>query len=164
MEQEHEHVIVGIENIGRFVLAGRALFTVENDKTGGRFTFRVTAFKGKAETKGAESAEAPKGPFFVKVLTGPCNTADYTFLGTVFVTNQDGTPCSPRFVSSKKSPIAWDAPSAKAIWWLVAQVAAGRELPEGVRVWHHGTCGRCGRVLTTPESISQGVGPVCAGR
>jgi hypothetical protein len=31
-------------------------------------------------------------------------------------------------------------------------------------VYHEGRCGACGRRLTTPESISSGLGPVCAGR
>jgi hypothetical protein len=39
-----------------------------------------------------------------------------------------------------------------------------RALPAGVEVWHEGHCMRCGRALTVPESISTGLGPVCAGR
>lgn len=29
--------------------------------------------------------------------------------------------------------------------------------------YHMGICGRCGRALTTPESITRGIGPVCYG-
>ncbi|MGQ4872128.1 MAG: DUF6011 domain-containing protein, partial [Candidatus Thorarchaeota archaeon] len=32
-------------------------------------------------------------------------------------------------------------------------------LPEKVRIWHEGKCGRCGRRLTVPESIESGYGP-----
>lgn len=31
-----------------------------------------------------------------------------------------------------------------------------------VHVRHHNHCGRCARVLTVPESIDLGLGPVCA--
>ena len=34
----------------------------------------------------------------------------------------------------------------------------------GIEVWHEGRCGRCGRLLTVPESIASGIGPVCAER
>lgn len=29
---------------------------------------------------------------------------------------------------------------------------------------HEGACGKCGRPLTTPESIQSGIGPVCSGK
>ena len=35
---------------------------------------------------------------------------------------------------------------------------------ETVQVWHEGRCGKCGRKLTVPESLTSGLGPECAGR
>ena len=35
-------------------------------------------------------------------------------------------------------------------------------LPPALEVWHEGRCGRCGRKLTTPQSVETGFGPVCA--
>ena len=55
----------------QFILAGNALFTVENTATGNRFTFKV------------RKPDDDK-PHFVSVLTGPDNEHDYAFLGTVF--------------------------------------------------------------------------------
>ncbi len=55
----------------QFILAGNALFTVENVATGNRFTFMV------------RQPDDDK-PHFVSVLTGPDNESDYAFLGTVF--------------------------------------------------------------------------------
>lgn len=31
-------------------------------------------------------------------------------------------------------------------------------------MYHHGTCGKCGRRLTSPESIELGIGPECRGK
>jgi rRNA maturation endonuclease Nob1 len=31
-------------------------------------------------------------------------------------------------------------------------------------VYHLGRCGKCGKALTEPESISTGLGPICGGR
>ena len=35
------------------------------------------------------------------------------------------------------------------------------DVPDNLRVYHEGKCCRCGRTLTTPESIKKGIGPEC---
>jgi hypothetical protein len=35
------------------------------------------------------------------------------------------------------------------------------KLQDFVEVWHEGTCGKCGRALTVPSSIENGLGPEC---
>ena len=124
----------------RFILAGNAVFTVENTATGNRFTFKV---RRPDDTK----------PHFVSVLTGPNNESDYAFLGTVF------TP--ERYHHGRRSRIAPDAPSALAFEWLFRQLSAGHSLPPQVRLCHCGKCGRCGKTLTVPESVKSGFGPEC---
>lgn len=135
----HELPTHGIKS---FTLAGNATFTVENTATGGRYTFKVQA--GKAEN----------APHFVKVLTGSDNTADYTFLGTIFGEGD--------FVHSRKSAISREAPSAKAFAWLWQTLRAETPNLRTVRVLHEGRCGRCGRALTVPSSIESGLGPECS--
>lgn len=136
-------VQISDDHAARFYTAGRATFTVRNPETDGRFTFKVT--KGKADD----------APHFVKVLTGPQNTADFSYLGCIFA---DG-----RFVVTRKSRISKDAPSAKAFAWVHGRLAAGRDLA-GVEFWHEGSCCRCGRALTVPSSVASGIGPICAQR
>ncbi len=121
----------------RFALAGDAIFTVKNSKTGNRFTFRIDSEEGR--------------PSFVKVLTGPENTNDYTFIGSIFN--------GKNFKHSQKSKIDAAAKSVKSFEWIWAHIDA---LPENIEVWHEGKCCRCGRLLTTPESIASGIGPTCA--
>jgi hypothetical protein len=121
-----------------YLLSGDATATVVSKKTGARFTYRVR----KGEDK--------LSPHFVSVLTGPENTSNYTFLGTIFA---DGA-----YRHGKKSPIPLYAPSAAAFAWSWAHLES-----EELQVYHLGRCGRCGRPLTTPESIERGLGPVCAG-
>ena len=48
--------------------------------------------------------------------------------------------------------------------WVLWLLSEGKSLPEGYEVRSSGTCMRCGRKLTVPESIDQMVGPECAGR
>ena len=47
----------------------------------------------------------------------------------------------------------------KAFGWLLKHI---NDLPENIKIWHNGYCGKCGRMLTVPDSIDSGFGPVCA--
>jgi hypothetical protein len=129
----------------RFLLAGAAYVTFQSRRTGTRFTYRVSV----AEPRQGDD-RAP--PHFVSVLTAPDH---YEYLGCIF----DGR----NYVHGRKSRISSEAPSAVAFGWVWARLVSGEMHPE-LGVWHEGRCGACGRRLTTPESISSGLGPVCAGR
>lgn len=129
------------ETIKQFITAGKAIFTLRNESTGNRFTFKVTKFQPE---------DGKPAMHFVKVLTGSDNNSSYTFIGTIF---NDGV-----YKHSKRSPITPDAQSVKAFEWFVQHV---EKLPAVVKVYHEGRCGRCGRRLTVPESILSGFGPEC---
>lgn len=131
-----------------FMLAGKAIFTIENPQTGARFTFMI-------EHPEQREHEATRPPHFVNVLRGPDNEHDYTFLGTIF----DGRT----FRHGKKSPIGKDAPSAKAFEWLWRRLQA-RQSVEPACLFHEGKCGRCGKTLTVPESVRSGFGPTCTAK
>lgn len=147
-----------------FILAGKARFTLVSTKTGQRFTYRASVPR---ESK-PEDAKAPR---FVALLNGSDNTSDFAFMGTIFPEkpgrwneSTETRRMDPMaFVHGKKSRIGRDAPSAKAFAWAFSHLLAG-EIPDGLEVWHEGRCGRCGRVLTVPESIADGLGPECASR
>lgn len=140
-----------------FMLAGNATFTLQNDRTGNRFTYKVT--QAKAKTEGAPMPAV----WFVKVLTGPDNEACYEFVGTVFggVTGSLSEGARPYFRHSGKSRIGEEAKSVEVFKWLLANIDA---LPPFITAHHEGRCGRCGRKLTVPESIESGFGPECGGR
>ena len=50
--------------------------------------------------------------------------------------------------------------SSKVFDFDLAKLVAGT-LPEFVEVWHEGCCGKCGKRLTVPSSIENGLGPEC---
>lgn len=130
------------DRVRAFVTAGRAVFTVVNTQTGNRFTYRVNA----PHDVYANALER----WFVKVLTGADNERSYSYIGLL---TGDG-----KFLHTQGSRVARDAPSFLAFAWLWRHVD---DLPPYVEVWHEGRCGRCGRVLTVPESIARGLGPEC---
>lgn len=132
-----------LEATRAFITAGNAYFTIENTRTGGRFTFRVKRSNNREDR------------FWVSVLTGPDNTRSYTFLGSLYSGE------SFRYFHSNRSEITSNAASAKAAEFFFA--ALNRNLPAALRVYHANRCCRCARQLTTPESVMSGIGPVCAG-
>src|SRR5678816_128563 len=119
------------------LLAGHAIVTVHNTKTGGRFTYKISVCEDKPDL------------FFVGVLTSPDNLTGYQYLGCL----RQGF-----YAHGRKSRIAEDAPSAKAFVWLWTHL---ERLPACVEVLHAGHCLRCGRTLTVPESVTSGFGPEC---
>ena len=120
------------------IFAGKALFTVENRKTGNRFTFKVCV------------CDRDENLYFVSVLNGPDNYYNYTYLG--IVRNKVD------FTLTKKSRYTENCQSYKVFKWLLANL---NNLPEFIEINHEGKCLRCGRRLTVPESIKSGFGPEC---
>lgn len=121
-----------------FIKGGNALFTIKNETSGNRFTYKVKKLKDK-------------DLWFVSVLRGSDNTADYTYMGCLF---------GDDFRMTRNSKVGRNAPSYKAFRWVWGRILMDN-VPECVSIHHKGRCGRCGRVLTVPESIESGFGPEC---
>ena len=130
-----------------FCLAGNATITLESLKTGTHFTFKIR------ESKPAEGSTRFQAPVhFVNLLSGPDNENDYVYLGII----REG-----RFCLTQKSRGGADAPSFKAFnfFWNFDH---GTQFHPQLIVHHENRCGRCGRTLTVPSSITSGLGPECA--
>lgn len=125
-----------------YLLAGRAILTVVNRQTGGRFTFKITRAEAKRDN------DPPT--WFVAALAG----TEYQYLG--FIRDRKYRP--------NLLKVAADAPTQKSAMWLLPRMLVRHPLPQGLDVLHSGRCGRCGRMLTTPDSIDRGLGPECASK
>jgi hypothetical protein len=136
----------------KFFLAGNAYFTLKSKKTQTRYTYRVSRAKSKEDNK-------PLELWFVSFLTGPDNWANYTYIGSV---RPQPKPNTYTFSTTKASKLPMEAPPCKAISYAFECLSSLSSVP-GVEVWHAGKCGRCGRLLTVPESIASGFGPECLG-
>lgn len=128
-----------------FIIAGDAIFTVQNNK-GEHYTFRVE--KKKAEKNYPDA-------WFVRVMTGTENTAHYSYLG--LLDSEFG-----KIRLTRASRFAEDDVRTKVARWAIGKIWSREALPEGYEIRHNGHCGRCGRVLTNPESLDTGIGPECA--
>lgn len=137
-----------------YVALGHGTFTLVGLQT--RYTFKLTQ---------KENETGDRSPIFVSLLTGPQNETDYHYIGFIPARKQgsDGIGIAPmQLVAGRKGNP--NHPAFIALnWWLNAYRLDNPKI-EMVEFWHEGTCGHCGRKLTTPESIERGIGPKCAER
>lgn len=126
-----------------FILAGNAIFTVSSDMIkGSHYTYRVRL---------VHFEDDDRDWYFADLLTGPDNTRNYTYLGRVDAS-------SGEFLRTSKSPAPGVGSATLAA--VLRVIWEGGSLG-GAEVKHAGKCGRCGRLLTDPESLERGIGPVC---
>lgn len=137
---QHLHKLVP-EKALEYIVSQKSLYTIVNNNTGNRFTFKTF-----------EKKKLP-GILLVSVLTGSNNMSDYKYLGYINKKNYV-------FKHSDKSSISSDAQSFKAFEWVYDKLRRN-QLPDFISVLHHNHCGACGRLLTTDESIKSGFGPYC---
>ena len=145
-----------VEAVRAYLLGGSATVTVVSRRTGTRFTYKVQAPVDKATGKRDPQATV-LGPLFVKLLTDPDNVSGYTYLGML----KRSAGSDWQFLLTRASKATDTAPSVVAFRYLLTQVATGATVVRGVDVYHEGSCGRCGRTLTVPESVASGFGPEC---
>ena len=132
----------------KFLLAGRAVFTVSNPK-GDHFTFKVR----KVESEWPKFSGKMSTTFFVNAkVAGTAHP--YGYIGILDITK--GTiKCTAKsefLPGSKEYDIA--------AWACQAAINA-KMIPDGYHIEHAGRCGKCGRQLTDPVSIERGIGPEC---
>lgn len=126
-----------------YLMAGNATVTFRSLKTGKHLTYKVQAPKNP--TPGKPPVR------FVKALTGSDNETAYTYIGIIV----DG-----QFRTTAKTGLPLTSPAILAFRWAWEHIGKATPTPE-MEVWHSGKCGRCGRKLTVPESIANGIGPEC---
>ena len=137
-EQTANDVKEGMRN-----LRSNGIFTIEGPI--GRKTFKLSTVRN--EKSGLH------GKRILAYLSGPENSSDYT--GFAFVESGD-----------RKQPIrVWSKfKFGEMPDWanILLELVNGAEIPAWI-IQAATTCVMCNRLLTTPESIRNGIGPICGG-
>jgi hypothetical protein len=142
-EQEHGQGIV-LDETNFNVAVHDGIVTIANPQTGQHRTFKVETVRND---------ESPlKGKRIVSLLIGPDNGEDYK--GFAFA-GENGVTVWKRFKDVDSG--VWE----KYASMLTYPALWGRK---GVKYLCEARCRVCGRRLTVPESVTSGIGPVCAGR
>ena len=138
-----------LELIQQFIFGGKSIFTLSNKEKGTHYTYKVVCKK-----------QPGRVVYFVSVLSGPDNTADYSYIG--YCTSDKAVQ-----IWTKKDAVQYtdNAPSVKAFNWLLNRVAycvaENKTFPAFAGFYHMGSCCKCNRPLTDPLSVTLGIGPVC---
>lgn len=124
-----------------YMLAGKSIFTIVSLETGKRFTYKIKKFNDN---------------FYISVLTGSDNNSMYSYIGMLELKKTIIIPTA-------KSKVFEDSISYKAFLYTFTILSKGQE-SKFIEIWHSGRCGRCGRLLTDPESVKTGYGSFCRSR
>lgn len=132
----------------KFLLAGRALFTVTNPK-GDHYVYRVKQVESEWPLGSGKKSMA----YFVSVKASG-GDRPFRYVG-MLNTATGAIKCTGKSVflpGTKEYDVAV---------WACQAVITRKVIPVGYRIEHAGKCGKCGRTLTDPESIERGIGPEC---
>ncbi len=147
------------KDVREFMLAGNATITLESQKTGAHFTYRVR--------QATDRDDKPTNRWFVSLMNGPDNENSFAYIGLLDSGARSANFLDPngpvQFRQTAKSRVGPEAPSVRGFVFFLSAIAAGK-MPCSMNVRHEGRCGCCNRKLTTPESLDCGIGPVCAER
>jgi hypothetical protein len=124
------------EQLRKFVLAGKALFTVLNQNTKHYNTFLIKKHKEQEV-------------WYVYVLV----RHNYVCIGQLdefknLEVKEDGI-------------LGITDERVEFFKWFISEFLTQQNKYENIKVYHHGNCGSCGKTLTKPDSIKSGIGPVC---
>lgn len=145
--------------IRRYILGGNSTFTLVSKRTGQRFTYKVKSSKADSNANWS-TGNQNRDTYFVSVLSGPDNDNDYMYIG-LLAKSVDG---AYKFIETKGSKARKGSPSFDGFAYVWNLVEFGAHFPSGVEFWHEGACCICGRKLTVPESVADGIGPECKGK
>lgn len=136
-EPYYENTVIALINDLENQDKGRVIFTVEQKNSDKHCTYKVT------------KTDFAEGALVVSLLTGSNNENDYTSFGFI-----DPVTKEVRLWNRFKYSDAYKK------WGEIFRNALFGA--EDLKISHSGRCFKCGRTLTTPESIQSGIGPVCA--
>jgi hypothetical protein len=137
------------ENRLRFLLAGKATFTIKNERSGYEVDYTVML---------------------------SANTNRYYVVATKAHTHLGWIPADRLLYPDQTvTPVVQQLASYKGFWWYYKQLLIAeyddpvcKDMDNALafkldfKLYHKGRCSRCYRELTDADSIARGMGPVCA--
>lgn len=138
------HIIPQNEAL-KFITAGNSIFTFVFNKEEVRYTYKAISSTDQMYLS-------------IKLLTGPDNTKHYSDI-YFFNVSREGLPVLTYRINNKVYETSQSVVLFKKVFRSL--ILRPDEEIYGLEIWHEGRCCRCGRTLTVPESIANGIGPEC---
>ena len=132
----------------KFILAGKCEFILHSTKTGDDFKYELV----KKESKDNKD----KFIYFLSILHG----SEKTYAGVVWF---DDKIQEFKFSTGKSGKIQPTELNIRSLLFVLNKLVREQEV-QYLIIYHVGKCGKCGKKLTTPESILTGLGPTCSNK
>lgn len=123
----------------KFILAGKAEFSIQNLKSGVKYSYKVFRAKDSGNL------------YFVYVSGGEAKSGYAGFLSC-----QNG---AYTYSQGKKGTLPSNSPAVAGLMYALSHGVTPLKRP--MVMYHHGKCALCGRKLKDAESIVRGFGPDC---
>ena len=134
----------------RYILAGKSEFTFLSLKTDVRIRYKLQ--RKVAEQRGKKGQD--EYIYFLNTFTD----GEYKYAGVLFY---DDVMRQFKFGRGQRGLLNYSHINIKSLLFVLNQLNI-ENYNLSLKVYHVGKCGRCGRKLTTPESILTGLGPECS--
>ena len=132
----------------QFMLAGKCEFVLHSSKTNEDFKYEMT--KKKSDSKEDSFI------YFTSLIKGN----EKIYAGVIWFNNDTQ---EFRFSTGKNGKVEPSNISIKSLIFVLNKLVK-EETVQHLVVYHVGKCGKCGKKLTTPESILTGLGPTCSNK
>jgi hypothetical protein len=130
-----------LKNLKDNLFAGKCIITIQSTETMKHYTYKIK-----------KSRQPDKNIHFVYVLA---DKDKYIYFATIFD--------EKALATTKNSKMNKDSVCFKAFRFFYNNLLAGNiDNLNKLNIFHSGHCNKCGKLLTTPESIKRGLGPYCA--
>lgn len=147
-----------------FILAGKSKFILVSGISGVRLSISLKSVPAYNRTSSTQPE--PKEPSQFRSTTKANNERAYFittcrgFIGTLLF--DTGTQHFKIVEPKNRDVLTDDIYKHSLLYVLNALLDERFDIP--VQIFHTGYCGKCGRKLTTPQSIQTGLGPTCQSR
>ena len=135
-----------------FMLAGKAEFILHSTKTNEDFNF--TLIRKESKMKSNNNTEDKEFIYFIYL-----KLAREKIYAGFLVFNEEAQEF--RFIKGKAGKLEPSDRNIRSLL-LVVNKLFQHLVVNNLDIFHVGNCGRCGKKLTTPESILTGLGPTCS--
>lgn len=139
LNHKMRHELEGQDRIHKYLMGGRGVVTLQSE-SGVHHTYRFQIPKNHRDEDDT---------MFIQTLIDG-NTWVYV-----------GMYKEKRFHLTKSSHFKIDSPIVKGVAFILKLMFRTNFSDSRMHLYHEGICSRCGRPLTSPESIESGIGPVC---
>ena len=137
---------MNLKHLKMYMLAGRVRFTAISKAAGHKITYIIYKCP-----KHKPTVSVP--PWFVSFIN---SEGKRVFLGNIFKPNG-------KYKHSQKSKMWHRSETVSGFIWIWKGLLLNKNeyLADHLEIEHNNKCGRCKRTLTSEDSISKGLGPVC---